>query len=120
MINRTSPMDRLVCGDVGFGKTEVAIRTAYRAVLAGYQVLHNSERIVIVLLFIIFVVNLFEYVTKSRASNKYWRSNIILLLIIGCSSGPYANSGYPTCTKFSRTHAGDKVSGIIHNKSHLL
>ena len=31
-------MDRLVCGDVGFGKTEVAIRTAYRAVLAGYQV----------------------------------------------------------------------------------
>ena len=32
------PMDRLVCGDVGFGKTEVAIRTAFKAVLAGKQV----------------------------------------------------------------------------------
>lgn len=32
------PMDRLVCGDVGFGKTEVAIRAAYKAVANGYQV----------------------------------------------------------------------------------
>jgi len=32
------PMDRLVCGDVGFGKTEVAIRAAFRAALAGRQV----------------------------------------------------------------------------------
>ncbi|MDR1861976.1 MAG: DEAD/DEAH box helicase [Candidatus Ancillula sp.] len=32
------PMDRLVCGDVGFGKTEVAIRAAYKAVISGYQV----------------------------------------------------------------------------------
>ena len=28
-----SPMDRLVCGDVGFGKTEVAIRAAFKACL---------------------------------------------------------------------------------------
>ena len=32
------PMDRLVCGDVGFGKTEVAIRAAFAAVHAGFQV----------------------------------------------------------------------------------
>ena len=32
------PMDRLVCGDVGFGKTEVAIRAAFKAVVAGRQV----------------------------------------------------------------------------------
>ena len=32
------PMDRLVCGDVGFGKTEVAMRTAFVAVMAGKQV----------------------------------------------------------------------------------
>ena len=32
-------MDRLICGDVGFGKTEVAIRAAYRAVNEGLQVL---------------------------------------------------------------------------------
>ena len=32
------PMDRLVCGDVGFGKTEVALRAAYAAALSGQQV----------------------------------------------------------------------------------
>jgi transcription-repair coupling factor (superfamily II helicase) len=38
MINNTRPMDRLVCGDVGFGKTEVAVRAIYRAVLSKKQV----------------------------------------------------------------------------------
>ncbi|WP_293941455.1 transcription-repair coupling factor [Sphingomonas sp.] len=33
-----NPMDRLVCGDVGFGKTEVALRAAFVAAMAGYQV----------------------------------------------------------------------------------
>ena len=32
------PMDRLICGDVGFGKTEVAIRAAFKAVTGGSQV----------------------------------------------------------------------------------
>ncbi len=32
------PMDRLICGDVGFGKTEVAIRASFKAVMAGKQV----------------------------------------------------------------------------------
>ena len=32
------PMDRLVCGDVGYGKTEVALRAAFKAVNAGWQV----------------------------------------------------------------------------------
>jgi transcription-repair coupling factor (superfamily II helicase) len=32
------PMDRLICGDVGYGKTEVAIRATYRAVMSGKQV----------------------------------------------------------------------------------
>ena len=32
------PMDRLVCGDVGFGKTEVALRAAFTAAMAGHQV----------------------------------------------------------------------------------
>ena len=31
-------MDRLVCGDVGFGKTEVALRAAFVVANAGYQV----------------------------------------------------------------------------------
>jgi transcription-repair coupling factor (superfamily II helicase) len=34
----TVPMDRLVCGDVGFGKTEVALRAAFKAVQDGFQV----------------------------------------------------------------------------------
>lgn len=34
----TRPMDRLLCGDVGFGKTEVAIRAAFKAVMSGKQV----------------------------------------------------------------------------------
>jgi transcription-repair coupling factor (superfamily II helicase) len=33
------PMDRLVCGDVGYGKTEVAIRAAFKVIMAGKQVL---------------------------------------------------------------------------------
>ena len=37
-MERTHPMDRLVCGDVGFGKTEVAIRAAFKAIQDGKQV----------------------------------------------------------------------------------
>ena len=37
-LERPKPMDRLVCGDVGYGKTEVAIRAAFKAVMAGKQV----------------------------------------------------------------------------------
>lgn len=37
-MEKNEPMDRLVCGDVGFGKTEVAIRAAFRAASEGRQV----------------------------------------------------------------------------------
>ena len=37
-LERDRPMDRLVCGDVGFGKTEVALRAAFKVVNAGKQV----------------------------------------------------------------------------------
>jgi transcription-repair coupling factor (superfamily II helicase) len=37
-MQESKPMDRLLCGDVGFGKTELAIRAAFKAIDAGYQV----------------------------------------------------------------------------------
>ena len=37
-MERPKPMDRLICGDVGFGKTEVGIRAAFKAVMNGKQV----------------------------------------------------------------------------------
>ncbi len=37
-MERPYPMDRLLCGDVGYGKTEVAMRGAFKAVMSGYQV----------------------------------------------------------------------------------
>jgi transcription-repair coupling factor (superfamily II helicase) len=37
-MEQSRPMDRLICGDVGFGKTEVAIRAAFKAVMDGRQV----------------------------------------------------------------------------------
>lgn len=37
-MEKTKPMDRLLCGDVGYGKTEVAIRAAFKAIMDGKQV----------------------------------------------------------------------------------
>src|SRR5205085_5113107 len=37
-MERPMPMDRLVCGDVGYGKTEIAVRAAFKAVQDGKQV----------------------------------------------------------------------------------
>src|SRR5699024_2297887 len=37
-MERERPMDRLLCGDVGYGKTEVAIRAAFKAIAEGKQV----------------------------------------------------------------------------------
>lgn len=37
-MEKESPMDRLICGDVGFGKTEIAVRAAFKAVVNGKQV----------------------------------------------------------------------------------
>mmetsp|Transcript_31408 Transcript_31408/g.98457 ORF Transcript_31408/g.98457 Transcript_31408/m.98457 type:complete len:576 (-) Transcript_31408:63-1790(-) len=47
MVSSERPMDRLVCGDVGFGKTEAAMRAAYRAVSNGRQVAFLSPTTVL-------------------------------------------------------------------------
>ena len=43
-----NPMDRLICGDVGFGKTEIAMRAAFIAVSAGYQVAMICPKVLLV------------------------------------------------------------------------
>jgi len=43
MVNSSRPMDRLICGDVGFGKTEVAVRAIFRAVKSGKQVMRTWD-----------------------------------------------------------------------------
>jgi len=37
-MEQARPMDRLICGDVGYGKTEVALRAAFKAIMDGKQV----------------------------------------------------------------------------------
>ena len=39
----TKIMDRLICGDVGYGKTEIAIRAAFKAVLEGKQAIVSQK-----------------------------------------------------------------------------
>ena len=46
-MERERPMDRLLCGDVGYGKTEVAIRAAFKAVMDGKQVAYLAPTTVL-------------------------------------------------------------------------
>ena len=47
-MQRPHPTDRLVCGDVGFGKTEVAVRAAFKATLAGKQTMMLAPTTILV------------------------------------------------------------------------
>lgn len=47
MTERETPMDRLICGDVGFGKTEVALRAIFCVVSAGKQAMVLAPTIVL-------------------------------------------------------------------------
>jgi transcription-repair coupling factor (superfamily II helicase) len=47
-MQREQPMDRLVCGDVGFGKTEVAVRAAFKAALDGKQTMMIAPTTILV------------------------------------------------------------------------
>lgn len=47
LTERENPMDRLICGDVGFGKTEVALRAVYCVVSAGKQAMVLAPTIVL-------------------------------------------------------------------------
>ena len=71
MVNNTRPMDRLICGDVGFGKTEVAMRAIYRAHLSNKQVsLARTDQVDIV------TAHLVMYGTTSVHAQIYYVSRI--------------------------------------------
>ena len=44
-LNSAKPMDRLVCGDVGFGKTEVAMRAAFVVAMNGYRAFARRKKL---------------------------------------------------------------------------
>ena len=78
------PMDRLLCGDVGYGKTEIAVRAAFKAVMDGRQVavlvpttllaeqhyVTFSERFAP---FPVTVAMLSRFVSPRRAGPRSWR-----------------------------------------------
>lgn len=61
-LSSQKPMDRLICGDVGFGKTEVAIRAAMRVVIDGFQVM---------VLVPTTILSMQHYQTFNRRMNKF-------------------------------------------------
>jgi transcription-repair coupling factor (superfamily II helicase) len=76
-MERNYPMDRLICGDVGFGKTEIAIRAAFKAAINGKQVAVMAPTTVLALQHFNtfnerlsrFPVNL-EYITRYRSKKE--------------------------------------------------
>lgn len=46
-MEKDKPMDRLLCGDVGYGKTEVALRAAFKAAMDGKQVAYLAPTTVL-------------------------------------------------------------------------
>ena len=47
-LNSSKAMDRLICGDVGFGKTEIAMRAAFLVLSSGYQVAVICPKVLLV------------------------------------------------------------------------
>jgi len=83
-----SPMERLLCGDVGFGKTEVAIRASFKAVLSGWQV---AVLVPTTLLaeqhFIVFKERLAQYPIKIAMFSRFRTSGELKKDVLGLNKG---------------------------------
>ena len=81
-------MDRLVCGDVGFGKTEVAMRAAMRAVLEGYQTLILVPTTVLCYQhFLNFSSRLAQFGVKVAQVNRFVKSQELKAALYGLENG---------------------------------
>ncbi len=82
------PMDRLVCGDAGFGKTEVALRAAYKCVQHGRQVaVLVPTTILAEQHYEVFRKRFLEYPVKVGAFSRFYKSKDNELTLAGLASG---------------------------------
>ncbi len=87
-MEKEKPMDRLLCGDVGFGKTEVALRAAFKAVMDGKQVAYLCPTTILAMQhYNTFVERMGEFPVKvemlSRFRTKTQQTNILKKLKSG-------------------------------------
>ena len=90
-MQKPQPMDRLICGDVGFGKTEVAIRAAFKAVMDGKQVAVLAPTTVLAPASADFIARLVQ--GRWRCSSRSGRSSTI-----ACRAPPIRFLPSPTST----------------------
>ncbi len=69
LTEKEKPMDRLICGDTGFGKTEVAMRAAFKVIEDGFQVCFMAPTTILS----------FQQFEKFKERFKHWPVNIRLL-----------------------------------------
>ena len=87
-LSETKPMDRLICGDVGFGKTEVALRAVYRTCMDGYQALVLVPTTVLCYQhYKTFLDRLSSYGIKVAQANRFVSSSQIKANIEGVQNG---------------------------------
>lgn len=87
-LGREKVMDRLVCGDVGFGKTEVALRAAFRNVMAGRQVALLCPTTVLAQQhYLTFTRRLADYPIEVRALSRFQSKEAIKNTVQGLRKG---------------------------------
>lgn len=87
-LEKPQVMDRLVCGDVGFGKTEVALRAAFRVASAGKQVAVLCPTTVLAQQhFLTFVKRLGEYPFEVRALSRFQTKREVTDTLKGLAKG---------------------------------
>ena len=110
-MGRTVPMDRLVCGDVGYGKTEIAVRAAFKAIQDGKQVaMLVPTTLLVTQHFSTFAERMSGFPVVLRALSRFQTDTEAAEVIAGLADGTRrrgrsAPTGCSTPTSGSRTSA---------------